>query len=88
MAQASNNAILQYYKELALTLRKTSKNVCPCFDARKSHSGKTAVYGDPISCTKINFCFLHGIQKCSFTLWLCVLTHINSIQGFKDFCLY
>lgn len=83
MAQVCCDAVLQYYKELALTFRRTLKTACPCFNARKSHFQRFAVCSDPISHFKLLFCFLHGLENCSFTLRLCDLTYINSYGASK-----
>lgn len=46
MTQVCDDAILQCYRELALTLRRTLKSACHCFDARRPHFRKSTVCGD------------------------------------------
>lgn len=91
MTQVCDDAILQCCREVALTLRRTLKSACHCFDERKPHFRKSTVCGDSISHTRIIFCFLYSIQKCSFILWLCLdslksLGHQRSLPFSIPFC--
>lgn len=71
MTQVCVDAILQCYKELALTLRRTLKSACHSL-MQESLISENPVSGNSISHPRIIFCFLYGIQKCSFILWLCL----------------
>lgn len=88
MTQVCDDAILQCYRELALTLRRALKSACHCFDARKPHFRKSTVCGDfPHQNSFLFFSVLSMVCRSAVLHCGYVLTHL-SVWGIKDLCLY
>lgn len=79
MTQVCDDAILQCYRELALTLRRTLKSACHCFDARRPHFRKSTV------CGEILFSVLSMVCRSADLHCGYVLTHFRSVWAPKIF---